>query len=102
MNAARYLIKSAILGESELDVLSKKIPAYRRKKVRKDEEGFRQQLRQALQGYKLDPDDARALANRRHGTQAAGWLLGPAAVTTQVDRQERLRQMILREIMNQD
>ena len=99
MNAAAYLIKAAILGESELDVLAKRLPKYRRKKVRQDEEGFRSQIRQALKGYKLDPEDARALAHRRHGTQAAGWLLGPAAVTTQMDRQDRLRQMLLREIV---
>ena len=98
MKAWQYLIKSAVLGEAELDVLANRIPKYRRKKVRKDEEGYRQQLRTALKGYTLDPSDAQAIANRRHRTQAAGWLLGPAAVTTQMDRQDRLRQMLLKEI----
>jgi hypothetical protein len=97
--AATYLIKSALLSQDEIDEIAKQLPRFRRRKVKgAKEEEFRRQIRDAIQGYRVTPEDAQALATRRHGTQAAGWLLGPAAVTTQADRQERLRQMILREI----
>jgi hypothetical protein len=97
--ANRYLIKRALLSQDDIDDIAKQLPRFRRRKVRGEgEEVFRQQIREALKGYEVTPDDAQALASRRHGTQAAGWLLGPAAVTTQADRQDRLRQMLLREI----
>lgn len=97
--SAAFLIKSALLSQDDIDEIAHNLPRFRRRKVRgAKEEAFRQQIRDALEGYRVTPEDAQALATRRHGTQAAGWLFGPAAVTTQADRQERLRQMILREI----
>lgn len=98
MQTAQYLIKRALLSEEDAKMLSKSLPTWRKKKVRKGDEGFRREIRTALKGRKLSPADASILADYRHRfwgpTIAFGW---PAAAA-QANRRKKLERLLLEEI----